>query len=447
MSKLPKHHTVSQNSGHTPLLSFIVLSYNYENYIRTTIQSILDQTIQDFELVVVDDASSDRSCEVVQSFNDSRIRLIVNERNLGGAGSYNVAVQAARGEWLVNLDADDWIAPEKSVMQLKAAQKDPQLDIIGSWVNLVGADGRPHPDAVGIEPFLNGDHALNLVDTWIGRNHLCRSSTMVRRAAHLKVGLDDAGMVAAPDYELWTRFLANGCRFGLVKERLTYMRLHPRGVTRADLLRSFLEICFALQKNVVPLITQRSLWPSFVEMLKWAGTYPELSGLMPRERERLIGSLMNGATIPTFADFRATLSRSDPQLETIGRRALYAFAQSELGKGQDVWALSLAAEDLNERLRQATAERDRLRAQVQSLRQETSRGISLVAGESVRQAGQPSLSSHHIANPGHPTWTVQSKGVVNNVKRWIAPGTGRWVRTKARLSRAEQRLLRFFHTS
>ena len=72
----------------TPLLSFIVLSYNYENYIRVALQSILQQTVQDFEVVVVDDASSDRSCEVVRSFNDPRIRLIVNERNLGGCLLY-----------------------------------------------------------------------------------------------------------------------------------------------------------------------------------------------------------------------------------------------------------------------------------------------------------------------------------------------------------------------
>ncbi|MFX5494461.1 glycosyltransferase family 2 protein, partial [Acinetobacter baumannii] len=79
-----------------------------EEYICTTLRSILEQTVQDFEIVVVDDCSRDRSVEVVRSFNDPRIRLIVNEKNLGGAGSYNRAVEAARGTWLVNLDADDW---------------------------------------------------------------------------------------------------------------------------------------------------------------------------------------------------------------------------------------------------------------------------------------------------------------------------------------------------
>src|SRR5256885_734485 len=78
-----------------PKLSFIVLSYNYADLIGQTIRSILEQTVQDFEIIVVDDASTDTSCDIVRSFADPRIRLLLNERNLGGAASYNRAVEAA----------------------------------------------------------------------------------------------------------------------------------------------------------------------------------------------------------------------------------------------------------------------------------------------------------------------------------------------------------------
>ena len=187
-----------------PLLSFIVLSYNYEGYIGQTIRSILDQTEQDFEVVVVDDVSNDTSREVISAFNDPRIRLLVNEQNLGGAGSYNRAVSAARGEWLVNLDADDWIAPEKSAVQLAALACDPAIDIIGTHVTFVDAGGNRHPEHTTFETVTNHSLDLNRVQSWIGRNPLCRSSTMVRRVAHLRIGLDDPTMLRAPDYELWT---------------------------------------------------------------------------------------------------------------------------------------------------------------------------------------------------------------------------------------------------
>jgi GT2 family glycosyltransferase len=307
-----------------PRLSFIVLSYNYEDYIGTTIRSILDQTVQDFEIVVVDDASRDRSCEVIRGFDDPRIRLLVNERNLGGAGSYNRAVEAACGEWLVNLDADDWIAPEKSEIQLAAAAADPRLDIIGTHVVFVDAEGAPHPRAEELEGWTNRAHALDRVDTWVGANPLCRSSTMVRRAAHLRIGLDDPGMQRAPDYELWTRALREGCHFAVVPERLTFYRMQARGVTHGDPLGTMLEMAYAMLRNLVPLAEARALHPSVERILGWVARHPQLAALSPGEAYRLLGMLMTSPPLGDFASFRASLAdpAGDPALVRIGRRCL-----------------------------------------------------------------------------------------------------------------------------
>lgn len=306
-----------------PLLSFIVLSYNYEHYIGTTLRSILAQSVQDFEVVVVDDCSSDGSRDVVRGFDDPRIRLICNERNLGGAGSYNVAMQAARGEWLVNLDADDWIAPEKCAVQLAAAAADPTLDIIGSWIQVVGADGKRHPQADTIEGLTNRDHQLNRVESWIGQNFLCRSSVMMRRAVHMQIGLDDAGMVRAPDYELWTRALAAGCRFGLVHQPLTFYRLHARGVTHADPVGTLLELGYAMARNLAPLAEQRALFEEQAQMLRWVTQHPSLFSLTPRQALRLLGTLALLPPLPDFLTFRSNLStpEADRALERAGQHA------------------------------------------------------------------------------------------------------------------------------
>lgn len=307
-----------------PLLSFIVLSYNYQDYIGTTIRSIIEQTVQDFEIVVVDDCSTDQSVSIVRSFGDPRIRLLVNERNIGGSGSYNVAVQAARGTWLVNLDADDWIVPEKCKAQLDALDADPQIDIIGSWVRVVDTSGAPHPQAEVTEQFVNRPHKLNLVENWIGQNALCRSTTMVRRSAHLRIGLDDTQMVRAPDYELWTRALAAGCRFGLVPEKLTNYRLHSRGVTHADPVGTLLELVYAMVRNLAPLAEARALFEAHAQMLRWVAQHPNLTTLSPRCALRLLGVL---ATLPPtngFEKFRDVLDapEDDMGLERIGRIVL-----------------------------------------------------------------------------------------------------------------------------
>jgi len=322
-----------------PLLSYIVLSYNYERYIGKTLQSILDQTVQDFEIVVVDDGSTDGSVAVVSAMQDSRIRLFVNEKNIGGAASYNRAVQEARGEWLINLDADDWIDPRKAEIQLQAVNQDPRLDIIGTYVAFHDENDYPHPSADTLEHAVNQPHDLNLVDTWIGANHLCRSSTMVRASAHRRIGLDDPAMVRAPDYELWTRALRLGCRFAVIPERLTFMRLHSRGVTHADPAGTLLEMGYAMQRNLVPLAQARSLFPSITRMVAWVGRHSSLSRLRPLQAHRLIGALMQSIEVEDFPAFIALLSDHgvNPELTGVGQRSLTfigpsADAYLEIGK-------------------------------------------------------------------------------------------------------------------
>ncbi|WP_434033473.1 glycosyltransferase family 2 protein [Cupriavidus sp. a3] len=319
--------------SHQPLLSYIVLSYNYEEYIGTTLRSILEQTVQDFEIVVVDDCSRDNSVAVIRSFNDPRIRLIVNETNLGGAGSYNRAVQAARGTWLVNLDADDWIAPDKAELQLRAVEADPSLDIVGTYVTILDHEGAPHPDAPSLESGINKPHELNLVQMWIGMNWLCRSSSMVRRAAHLRIGLDDAGMVRAPDYELWTRALRMGCKFAVVPQQLTFMRLHKRGVTHADPLGQFLELSYAMMRNLIPLAEARALHPTVETIISWVARHGELCKLEPRHAYRLLGIMMATPEFADFASFRSavTASEGDSNLERAGRRALTTYREGSPG--------------------------------------------------------------------------------------------------------------------
>lgn len=307
-----------------PLLSYIVLSYNYERYIGKTLQSILAQTIQDFEIVVVDDCSSDNSVNVISEIKDPRIRLLINETNRGGAASYNRAVEASHGEWLVNLDADDWIDPRKAETQLAFASANADADIVGTYVSIHDEHDAPHPSASSLEEIFNQPHDLNLVDSWIGANHLCRSSTMVRASAHRRIGLDDPAMVRAPDYELWTRALNQGCQICVIPEKLTFMRLHSRGVTHMDPTGTLLEISYAMLRNLIPLAESRAQYPFITRILAWVGRHPALSGLPPTQGHRLLGMLMQSCPVDNFSQFRATLE--DPTghqaLAETGQRVL-----------------------------------------------------------------------------------------------------------------------------
>ena len=312
-----------------PLLSFIVLSYNYAHYIGQTIRSIIDQTVQDFEIIVVDDASRDQSCDVIRSFADPRITLLINDRNLGGAASYNRAIEAATGKYLVNLDADDWIAPNKAERQLAVLARQ-QVEILGSYAWFVDQRGEPHPHAARLEKLTNQPHDLNNASAWIGDNNLVRSTTMVDRAAHLRIGLDDPSMVSAPDFELWTRALRAGCRFHVLAERLTYYRVHDGGVTHRDPTGTFLELSYAALRNLVPLVGEKNASEDLASIARWMVTRAGNVGFEPMRSHRLLGMLLGTPAFADFADFRrqltSTVAAND--LDVPGRRLWTAIASA-----------------------------------------------------------------------------------------------------------------------
>jgi hypothetical protein len=175
-----------------------------------------------------------------------------------------------------------------------------------------------------VQSLINTPRNLNLTDTWIGANYVCRSSTMVRAAAHRRVGLDDPDMVRAPDYELWTRFLRAGLRMEVLPQQLTFMRIHSRQVTHADPLGTFLEMSFAALRNLVPRCEQLALYSSYTAIIAWIEQNPAFNRMLPIHAFRLIGMFVEASPVSTFHEFRTLLESDDdrPYLADLGKRGL-----------------------------------------------------------------------------------------------------------------------------
>ncbi|WP_303312080.1 glycosyltransferase family A protein [Hymenobacter sp. BT730] len=123
----------------SPRVSVLVPVYNVEAYIQETLQSLLNQTFQDFEIVIVNDRSTDRTAERIQALNDPRIRLYTNPVNLGRAGSDNFGMTLVKGDLVAKMDGDDLCHPERLAKQVAFLDAHPEIDIVGSWVQCFGA--------------------------------------------------------------------------------------------------------------------------------------------------------------------------------------------------------------------------------------------------------------------------------------------------------------------
>lgn len=126
----------------TPKISVVVPVYNVELYVRDTLESLRRQTTEDFEVIVVDDGSTDGTLKIVREFSELRVRLIQHETNKGLAEARNTGVRSARGDYVALLDGDDMALPNRLTLQAKALDENPALGLVGSQIRVVDHAGR-----------------------------------------------------------------------------------------------------------------------------------------------------------------------------------------------------------------------------------------------------------------------------------------------------------------
>lgn len=209
-----------------PRVSVLMTTYNGAGVIAQSIESILAQTFRDFELVVVDDASTDDSGHILSRISDSRLRVIRAERNLGIVGARNLAFAAARGEYIAAHDHDDISLPQRFAKQV--ACLDARKDIVLVGTEIFVADGDklllPDHDRLGLPPLMRWNC---LVD-----NPLTYSSIMVRAAAIRRVGqFVREEFIYADDFDLYHRLLRVG-EIVRLEEPLVIYRLHANNTSR-----------------------------------------------------------------------------------------------------------------------------------------------------------------------------------------------------------------------
>ena len=124
-----------------PRVTVLMTVYNGAAYVRSAVDSVLAQTYADFELLVIDDASTDGSGDVVRAVGDARIRVVPNAANLGLTTSLNTGLALARGELVARHDADDLSRPERLATQVALLDTRPEVSLVGSWYQKIDPAG------------------------------------------------------------------------------------------------------------------------------------------------------------------------------------------------------------------------------------------------------------------------------------------------------------------
>lgn len=252
-------------------VSVVMPVYNVAKYVAKAVDSVLNQTFENFELIIVDDQSPDESISICKSFQDSRIQII-HQKNLGLAGARNTGIQHAKGRYIALLDADDYWAPEKLARHVEHLEKNPKLGV--SYCPSIFIDDEGHSLGIMQNPKLKN---IGMEDIFC-RNPVGNGSAPVIRKAvfddiaylgisngALRSWYFDETFKQSEDIECWLRMASQTqWLFEGIEQPLTYYRVNENGLS-ANVVNQFNSWKRACQKLAMKAPEAFSAWGKLAE--------------------------------------------------------------------------------------------------------------------------------------------------------------------------------------
>lgn len=300
-----------------PLVSVIVPYYQHEKYIHDTIYSLLNQTLKDIEVIVVDDQSTDSGMSVVESFNDARLHMIYRSHNGGPSAALNDGIRAAKSPYIALTGSDDISEPWRLEHQLSyISQK--KATIAFSEPTLIDGDGRElHEFMFPVfynSPTRNSASSV-LRDLFVRGNTYCAPTALIRRDLFDDIGDFDETLVQLQDFDLWLRACSKGHEIALGTRRVTRYRLHGANLSHPknnELVQSELMGCYIkLLRDCPPAA--------------FAKAFPELTTLGEVEAnwdQRALIALRHGNTLVQAIGKAMLLDLSSDTLNSRKRRII-----------------------------------------------------------------------------------------------------------------------------
>jgi spore maturation protein CgeB len=226
-------------SAEMPLVSVLMCVYNQEQYISQAVESILSQTYSDFELIIIDDGSQDRTGQILDSYKDNRLKII-HQVNQGVPRSRNRLLKLSRGEYVAIHDGDDISGKERLEVQVKFLDEHPEISVVGSFIEFIDEKGLPVDEDVirVVEP----SEIKRTLER--GVNCMMHGSVMFRRGILDVVGGYDERFRYAHDYEFWLR-VSEHFKLANIPQILYKLRSHSNKISRVHAMDQHIEMRLA----------------------------------------------------------------------------------------------------------------------------------------------------------------------------------------------------------
>lgn len=213
-----------------PKITVLMPVYNCELYIKEAIDSILNQTFGDFEFLIIDDASTDGTIDIIKQFTDPRIKLIIKEVNQGVSSAVNDGLKLAKGKYIARMDGDDIAIKERFEKQMKVLESHPEIFICGSLVQYLG----------GSNSIISYKETHDeIISELLIFCSICMGSSMFRRN-ELGAYFYDENKNSGEDYDFWTKVAWLGQMYNIQEVLLLY-RVHPKQASIAHKQQQILD--------------------------------------------------------------------------------------------------------------------------------------------------------------------------------------------------------------
>lgn len=231
----------------SPLISIVIPLYNGERFIAQTLESVLAQTYRNIEVIVVDDASTDKGYEIVHDYStkDSRLRLLLSETNFGGpARPRNIGIEAAQGEFIAFVDADDIWKPHKLQTQLDFLIHNPDIDMLYSPAEIIDEHRNISPSRK--QRFLSLLLRLMSPKNAIIYGNFININTLMLRQPLINRFIEEKRLVAIEDWMFHILNFHDGMKAAVLEEALIYYRIHSASISNRHSDKSYRKIFYML---------------------------------------------------------------------------------------------------------------------------------------------------------------------------------------------------------